>query len=362
MISAADRARAEALLAPLVEAGAVAVDAPILLEAGPLLDLYGEDIRARAFITQDPTAGEMMLRPDFTLPVLRAHLAQGGAAGRYCYTGPVFRRQEADPGRAREYLQVGYEVFGGDDPARDDADVFARVRDALAPWRPVPATGDLNLILTAIDGLGTTARRRAALRRHVPRPARFRRLMDRFTGRAAPDAGRAALLARVRADGPGAVVRGAGPEIGLRGPGEVEARLAALAEDAAEPPLPAAEAEVLDRLLSWEGRMAEAPSPLRDLAVDLPALGPAIDRLEARMDAMAARGIDPAALPFAPARGRSAMEYYDGFTFTLSSGRRADRPPLATGGRYDALSAALGGATVPAVGAVMRPGLLEDRP
>ncbi|TFL20107.1 ATP phosphoribosyltransferase regulatory subunit [Jannaschia formosa] len=362
MISAADRTRGEALLARLRAAGAEPVQAPILLEAGPLLDLYGEDIRARAFQTQDPALGEMMLRPDFTVPVVRAHMAGGPTPARYCYLGEVFRRQEENPARAREYLQVGYELFDGSDPAAADAEVFARIAEVLAPWDPVPATGDLGLLIAAVEGLATTPRRRAALRRHIWRPFRFRRLTDRFTGRTEPTTARAALLARLAAETPETIAAEAGPAVGLRAPEEVAARLTALAEDAGTPPIPEAEAAALDALLAWEGTLAGALVPLRDLAVDLPALGPAIDRLESRAEALARRGIDADALPFAPARGRSAMEYYDGFIFTFADRTRADLPPLATGGRYDALTAALGGgAAIPAVGGVIRPGLLEDR-
>ncbi|PWJ21956.1 ATP phosphoribosyltransferase regulatory subunit [Jannaschia seohaensis] len=363
MISAADRARGEALFEGLRAAGATPVSAPILLEAGPLLDLYGEDIRARAFQTQDPALGEMMLRPDFTVPVVRAHLESGATPARYCYLGEVFRRQEDDPSRAREYLQVGYEIFDGSDPAAADADVFARIGEALAPWSPVPATGDLGLLIAAVEGLATTPRRRAALRRHIWRPTRFRRLTDRFTGRVAPDPDRAALLARLEHETPEAIAAAAGPEAGLRSLDEVAARLTALAEDARTPPIPAAEADVLDRLLTLEGTMTGALGPLRDLATDLPALRPAIDRLEARAEAMARRGLAVDTLPFAPARGRSTLEYYDGFTFTFTTPDRPGEPPLATGGRYDALTAALGGqGAIPAVGGVIRPGLLGERP
>ena len=70
------------------------VEADMLLPADTLLDLYGEDIRARAYVTADPLRGEMMLRPDFTVPVVQAHM-QGAEPARYCYLGEVFRKQDA---------------------------------------------------------------------------------------------------------------------------------------------------------------------------------------------------------------------------------------------------------------------------
>ena len=78
------------------EAGAVEVAPDILLPASTLLDLYGEDIRARAYTSTDPLRGEVMLRPDFTVPVVQMHMAGGAEPARYCYLGEVFRKQ--DPG------------------------------------------------------------------------------------------------------------------------------------------------------------------------------------------------------------------------------------------------------------------------
>ncbi|KIT15085.1 ATP phosphoribosyltransferase regulatory subunit [Jannaschia aquimarina] len=339
MIAPDTRARAGRLLDGFLAAGAVRVEPPILLPAGPLLDLYGEDIRARAFTTHDPLRGEAMLRPDFTVPVVLTHLEGSATEAAYAYAGEVFRRQEDDEGRPREYLQVGYERMGGD-PAQADAEVLSLI--ARAVGRAIPATGDLGLLIAAVDSLDTTRARRAALRRHLWRPRRFRRLMERFTATVQRDLPEAACDA---------------PVIGLRSAEEIAARHAALIEDASAPPIPATQADAIEELLDLAAPMQAALSPLRDMAVDLPGLDPAVDRFEARMEALAARGVDVATLPFALAKGRSALEYYDGFTFTFSNGRDV----VATGGRYDALTAALGRA-VPAVGGVIRPGLLEDAP
>ena len=54
------------------------------------------------------------------------------------------------------------------------------------------------------------------------------------------------------------------------------------------------------------------------------------------------------------------MEYYDGFVFSFTAAP-ADLPPVASGGRYDALTSVLGqGRSIPAVGGVIRPGLAAD--
>ena len=71
------------ILAAFEAAGATKVDLPILQSAEALLDLYGEDIRGRAYTTRDPLIGEQMLRPDFTVPVVQMHLRQSADTARY---------------------------------------------------------------------------------------------------------------------------------------------------------------------------------------------------------------------------------------------------------------------------------------
>ena len=343
MDKAAVRRMGDAFVARFEAVGAVPVEADILQPADTLLDLYGEDIRARAFVTSDPLRGEAMLRPDFTVPVVQMHQAGGNGAARYCYAGEVFRMQADGSDRPVEYLQVGYERFGGA-RAEADAEVFALFHGLLAPRGLVPATGDIGLLRAAVAGLSTSEKRKAALLRHLWRPWRFRSLVERY---------RSPREVQPLAGTPGA------PEIGLRTRAEVEARLAAIAEDAGVPPLAAAEAEVLDALLSLKEEAGQALPRLRDLAVDLPALRPAADVFEARLAALDARGIDAGRLPFEASYGRTSMEYYDGFVFGFAVPGRPDLPPVATGGRYDALTRAMGGTGAsPAVGAVIRPALL----
>lgn len=95
---------------------------------------------------------------------------------------------------------------------------------------------------------------------------------------------------------------------------------------------------------------------MRAIAGRLPGLDPAVRRLEARLEAFADRGIDPARLQFAGGFGRTTLEYYDGFVFGAVAPGRPDLPPIASGGRYDALTRVLGaGRALPAVGGIVRP-------
>ncbi|MWD26345.1 ATP phosphoribosyltransferase regulatory subunit [Aquicoccus sp. SCR17] len=348
------RAEAARLRARFEEAGAVPLETPVLQPAEVLLDLYGEDIRGRAYVTQDPARGEMMLRPDFTVPVVQMHMSHGAEPARYTYAGEVFRKQEDHPERASEYLQVGYEVFDGSDAAAADAEVFALFAQVLAPLGLRAATGDMGILTSAVQGLRTTERRKAALMRHVWRPRRFRALLDRYSGRTPVSAHRAALIA-------GKVPAVEAPHVGLRGPEEIAARIDWIREDAAAGPLSEEEVALLDAVLAVRETCPFALDHLRDIAVDLPAIAPAVERLSARIDALAARGVAVETLDFEAAYGRTSMEYYDGFVFGFYAEARPDLPPVATGGRYDALTRQLGqGAEIPAVGGVIRPGVIFD--
>ncbi len=346
-------AEAARLRAVFESAGAQPIETPILQPAETLLDLYGEDIRARAYVTSDALRGEQMLRPDFTVPVVQMHMLHGAEPARYTYSGEVFRRQEDDPDRASEYIQVGYEVFDQSNPAAADAEVFARIAQALSGLQLRAATGDIGILMAAVQGLDTTGRRKAALMRHIWRPRRFRALLDRFSGRNAVPPTRAALLSL---DDPLACDA---PLIGRRGQAEIAARVAALREDAATPPISTTEMSGLDSLLAVRETAPFALAHLRDIAVDLPAITPALYRLEARLGALSARGVDVDSLDFEASYGRTSMEYYDGFVFGFYAESRPELPPIASGGRYDALTRHLGkGVEIPAVGGVLRPGLM----
>ena len=351
------RAEAERLFAAFQSAGAIPVETDLLQPAETLLDLYGEDIRARAYTTTDPLRGEMMLRPDFTVPVVQAHMAHGADPARYCYMGEVFRKQDHLGPRASEYLQVGFEVFDRTAPEAADAEVFALFSQMLAGLGLRAVTGDIGILMAAVRGLDTTPRRKAALLRHIWRPKRFRALLDRFAGRAPTPPARAQLIERLATGSPAALIQAAGSFIGLRAPEDIAERARALIEDAAAAPIKAPEAALLYDLLSLQAPAQAALAHLRGITPMLPAIAPAVDRFATRLDALAQRGIAVDSLAFEASLGRKSMEYYDGFVFSFHA--QGDMPPVASGGRYDALTAVLGqGRSIPAVGGVIRPHLV----
>ena len=347
------RQKAVDLRAQFVAAGATIIDLPVLLPAETLLDLYGEDIRGRAFVTSDALRGEQMLRPDFTVPVVQKHIETGADSARYTYAGEVFRRQEDFPERPHEYMQVGFEIFSADDPAAADAEVFTRLSEMVAHLGLRASTGDIGILMAAVAGLRTSERRRAALMRHIWRPRRFRALLDRFAGRSEVAPTRQAMIA--------GDVGTEAPLTGLRSQAEIDARLAIIREDAGEPAISGNEIEGLDTLLAVRETMPFALQQMRDVAVDLPAISPALERFEDRLEALAQRGVDVETLDFEASFGRTSMEYYDGFVFGLQADQRPGLPPVASGGRFDALTKRLStGHATPAVGGILRPGLMAD--
>lgn len=331
-------------------AGAQEVAPDLLLPAETLLDLYGEDIRARAYVTQDPIRGEMMLRPDFTVPVVQMHMQNGAEPARYCYLGEVFRKQDqgdSQPEHPRdtEYLQAGFELFARDPDA--DAEVFALFHVLLAPLGLRATMGDMDLLMDAVRALPLSGARRAALLHHIWRPRRFAKALARFA--AAPES-------RNFSDTPALWT-------GLRARDEMQARIDRLQADAAELPLPQIWVDRLQRLFAVDAPAPQALHELRRLAAEIPDIAEAVDRLERNLALLTARGIDVGAIRFDASHGRHTMEYYDGMTFSFHAPGHEDWPPVASGGRYDALAAVLGqaqGRSIPAVGGIIRPGLVHE--
>jgi ATP phosphoribosyltransferase regulatory subunit len=347
------RVEAARLVSVFQASGATLVEADILQPAATLLDLYGEDIRARAYVTHDPVKGEMMLRPDFTVPVVEMHMASGLEAARYAYAGEVFRSQDEEDGRANEHVQVGFEMFGGEDPAEADAEVFTTHYRALSGIAVTAVTGDIGILMAAVQGLTTSEKRKAALMRHIWHPQRFRALLDRYSGKTAIPDYRKNLLALSDP------FTQSGTLVGLRSQDEIATRIENLRQDMDVAPIKAAEIHLLDEVIALCAKAPLALEMLHDMAGEFSPIRSAVKRMEDRLDALRRHDFDVDQLEFEGSYGRTAMEYYDGFVFGLYGEVQTGQPAIATGGRYDTLTRVLGrGRSVPAVGGVIRPDLL----
>lgn len=334
-----------------VAAGAMQIHAETLLPAGRLLDLYGEDLRARAYVTNDPVRGEMMLRPDFTLPIVERHMEEGAEPARYTYNGMVWRKQKARSTRPNEYTQVGFELFERENPPAADAEVFA-IFCALLPDEIAVTTGDIGLLRAAVNGLATSDRRIAALQRHLWRPRRFRQLLERFSGEGELAQSRVDLLASIKRRGAEKLLKKAGKHVGLRSINDIKERIEVLEQDQEVDDIPSQQLLAIETLLDFKGTVEEAAEMLDELVIVIPAMQDAIDRFNLRLEALG--GLTPG-LAFEGSFGLTSMEYYDGFVFAFTK----DEQVVASGGRYDALTEVLGqGRTIPAVGGVIRPDVL----
>ena len=72
--------------------GFARVEPPVLEPLEPFLELSGEDLRRRMFVTGDAEGRELCLRPEYTIPVSRWHLAlpDKPRTGAYAYLGRCF--------------------------------------------------------------------------------------------------------------------------------------------------------------------------------------------------------------------------------------------------------------------------------
>src|SRR6201999_535897 len=147
--------RAEVLLGAFERAGYRRVTPPILQPAEPFLDLSGEDIRKRMYLTTDGDGRELCLRPDLTIPVSCDYLASAiaGTPQGFCYLGPVYRDRGALPA---EITQAGIESFGRLDRAAADAEMLGLGIEATSHYgiaKPEIRIGDVGLFSALVAAL-----------------------------------------------------------------------------------------------------------------------------------------------------------------------------------------------------------------
>jgi ATP phosphoribosyltransferase regulatory subunit len=354
--------RAQALVASYERAGYRRAEPAILQPAEPFLDLSGEDIRRRMYLTNEPSGRELCLRPDLTIPVSRDYLASpaAGEPAGFCYLGSVFRHRGDAPG---EFLQAGIESFGRRDTAAADAEMLALGLEALAQYgvdAPDIRIGDVGLFMALIEALDLPPAWRRRLSKDFHRAGSLAHDLDRLrldAAQSGPDyRGLLAALAGSDLRAAHALVTDllsiAGiSTVGGRSVGEIADRFLEQAALGAGARLPKQTQETIERFLKIAGDPDEAVAELRTLAEEAGvALGPAIDLLESRTGFCAAHGIDVSRMHFATAFGRG-VDYYTGFVFEIHDAQARIPGQLVGGGRYDALLSRLGAKNpIPAVG------------
>jgi ATP phosphoribosyltransferase regulatory subunit len=352
--------RAQALVASYARAGYGQIEPPVVQPAEPFLDLGGEDIRRRMFLTSDPHGRELCLRPDLTIPVSREYLAspEAGKAAGFCYLGAVFRHRES---ATAEFMQAGIESFGRQDKAAADAEMLALGLEATTQYgvsAPEIRMGDVGLFTAFVAALDLAPAWRRRLIKDFNRKSSLAHDLDQLTLAAAngPPEYQGVLAALTGSDPRAAhhlvtdLLSIAGIEaVGGRSVAEIADRF--LEQSALNAPtrLPRETRALIERFLSLNGDPDEAAAALRVLAADAKiSLSAALDLFETRTGFLVARGVDVRAIRFSTAFGRG-FDYYTGFVFELHDPRA--KSALVAGGRYDALLTRLGAhEPIPAVG------------
>jgi len=355
---AAIRARFEAF-------GGAWTDAPVLQPLGLLLDLAGEGMRSRLYVVSGG-AEELAMRPDFTIPITRAHIASGRTEGRYLYEGKAFRTPSAAVGSKTEFLQIGIEAFGSfEAPAVEDAAI------AALAWTVSKVGGRKDLSIQ----LGDVGLFRAFLiALNLPEPTRDRLVRVFANPRAlwaevrrsqapADAKGSGGRLAGLLADLPENEAAGVLEElwtlagiqpVGGRSAAEITHRLALRAEAARTPPLTAAEAGLIERFLKVSDQPRHALDKVEALAAEAGGdLSATTKSWTTRLKLLVGQGPAESDLILSTAFVRP-FGYYDGVLFEVRSAALGPDAPVAAGGRYDGLPARLGGAPG-AVGFMLRP-------
>lgn len=360
MTATTETPRDAAVAAFFARDGYVRVEPAILQPVDAFIELSGEDMRRRMFVTQDAAGRELCLRPEYTIPVSLAYLAgeaKGLPAG-FCYQGPVFRQRGEEAG---EFPQAGIESFGREDAEAADAEIFAKALRAavmLGLPRPKVRLGDVALITRLFEALDIPALLRRRLMRtlasggdpsldgpagqgeHTPE-GRHDALMSAIAG-LDPRAARALVEDVISIAGISQVGGRSAAEIAARFLDKAEQRGAALSPDAGRH---------LARFFAISGSPEETLQALRAFAAEAAIdLNSAIGSLARRWERMAAQGVDLKALTFATRFARN-IDYYTGFVFEITDPDSARDAPFGGGGRYDRLLTQLGAKEpIPAVG------------
>jgi ATP phosphoribosyltransferase regulatory subunit len=346
------------IIALFAERGAEPVDIAILQPANPFLDMAGEDLRRRIFLTENETGLSLCLRPEFTIPVCLGHIAShAGTPRRYAYLGEVFRQRRDGPS---EFFQTGIEDLGERDVAAADARSVADAHallERVLPGRKLAVTlGDQGVFEAVLAALGLPRGWRMRLARAFGAPG----ILDAALAQLAEPKGKSML------EEPVASLVAAADLPGLSLFIEDEMREASLSPSAGRKPDDIAR-RLLEKSELASVRLSEtALDALKTfLAIDVPfdravetlaefareaklSMGAALARFAERAEALATHGLRPAEIRYDAAFGRP-LDYYTGLVFEIAAdgGER----PLVGGGRYDRLLTLLGAPKpIPAVG------------
>jgi ATP phosphoribosyltransferase regulatory subunit len=349
---------ASKILALFAERDTVPAQVAVIQPADPFLDMAGEDLRRRIFLTESETGQTLCLRPEFTIPVCLDHIrSQAGTPRRYSYLGEVFRQRREG---GVEFLQAGIEDLGHRDTAAADArsvaDAHALLRRVLPKTKLTVTLGDQAVFEAVLAALGLPRGWRMRLARafgshdlldaalaDLAAPPANGTLKAPLAGLvAAGDAGRLSEHIAAEMDAAGLA------EAGGRSAGEIAQRLIEKAELRRVRLSPDA-LDALQRFLAIRVPLSGAAAALEEFSRSAGlALADALKNFAARAEAIAGHGLGAEPVTYDAAFGRP-LDYYTGLVFEISAEGAART--LVGGGRYDRLLTLLGAPEpIPGVG------------
>lgn len=349
---------APALLSLMEARGVEQAAVPILQPADPFLDMAGEDLRRRIFMTQSETGESLCLRPEFTIPVCRMHIASGKAVPRrYGYLGEVFRQRRQG---GNEFFQTGIEDIGDSDHAAADARSVAdalAVLDTMLPCRKFLVTcGDKSAFEAVLAALGLPPGWQKRLARAFGAHTLIEQALADLTQPNDEPVLEADIAERIAAEDRAGLLglveermQAAGmPLKASRTPEEIAGRLiekTSLAKTRLSDKALAA----LRAFLAIRTPLGDAVAALADFSrthgIDL---GTAIEQFSERAEALLVQEKGSVELSYDASFGRS-LEYYSGFVYEIRT--EGSELTLAGGGRYDRLLTLLGATEhIPGVG------------
>lgn len=353
------------------------IELPVIEQTELYLRKAGQEMAGKLYAFRHHNR-DLCLRPELTASVMRAYIARYQNASlplRLAYSGPVFRYENPQRGRYRQFTEVGVELIGAAAPVADAEVIHLACagldRLGLRDYRVV--VGHIGIAQSFLSGLALDERVRdwltwsmEDLRRHgeeqvhhalegmLPAsngasgalPDEMAGLVDEaaegWSGLPPEEAQRVVLR----------VLRGAGFDLSgsRRSPEEIASRLVEkLARRSSNRDVETALA-FLRRLARLRGEPAVALAGLRDLLAEERLSDAPLREVETLLESLAAFGVPPERVTLDAGLGRG-LHFYTGIIFEVYEGADGDGPQLVGGGRYDDLAVVLGGRErVPACG------------
>ncbi len=139
------------------------VDTPIV-ESAELFEkgLDNEDIEKQMFVVKSKGDDRLVMRPELSMSIMRAYYQHGlskyGQPVKLWYEGPVFRHEQPQAERFRQFNQAGFEILGGENDPIYDAQAI------LALYRVVEELKIKN-VMVRVNSIGCTKCRGAYIKK-----------------------------------------------------------------------------------------------------------------------------------------------------------------------------------------------------